>query len=98
ALFPFSTVDEAVEAISRIEADYPRARRAAVELARECFEAHLVLGRLLDDAGLQIPGRPRGGPASALPATVDLVPVSRRPTVLAAETVESIVGRPLPDT
>ena len=25
---------------ARIEADYPRARRAAVELARECFDAH----------------------------------------------------------
>ena len=98
ALFPFSTVDEAVEAIARIEADYPRARRAAVELARECFDAHLVLGRLLDDVGVRIPGRSRGVPASALPATVDLVPVSRRPTVLASETVESILGRPLPDT
>jgi GT2 family glycosyltransferase len=98
ALFPFSTVDEAVEAIARIEADYPRARRAAVELARECFDAHLVLGRLLDDVGVRVPRRSRGVPASALPATVDLVPVSRRPTVLAPETVESILGRPLPDT
>jgi GT2 family glycosyltransferase len=98
ALYAFSTVDEAVEGIARIEADYPRARRGAVELARECFDAHLVLGRLLDDVGVRIPGRSRGAPASVLPATVDLVPVSRRPTVLAAETVESIVGRPLPDT
>jgi GT2 family glycosyltransferase len=98
ALYAFSTVDEAVDAISRIEADYPRARRAAVELARECFDAHRVLGRLLDDVGVRIPGRSRGATASALPATVDLVPVSRRPTVLAAETVESILGRPLPDT
>ena len=43
----------------------------------------VVLGRLLDDVGVRIPGRSRGVPASALPATVDLVPVSRRPTVLA---------------
>ena len=96
ALFPFSTVDEAVEAIARIEADYPRAPGGGRARAR-CFDAHLVLGRLLDDVGVRIPGRSRGVPASALPATVDLVPVSRRP-VLAAQTVESILERPLPDT
>ena len=46
-----------------IEADYAKARQAAFELAREHFDADVVLGRLLDDAR-----RDRSRPASRRPA------------------------------
>jgi glycosyltransferase involved in cell wall biosynthesis len=51
-LFPVTTLDEAVAAIERIEADYGRHRRAAREIARERFEATRVLGSLLDQLGI----------------------------------------------
>lgn len=51
-LFPVATLDEAVAAVERIEADYPRHRRAAREIARERFEATRVLGELLDAVGI----------------------------------------------
>jgi GT2 family glycosyltransferase len=98
ALFPFRSIDDAVAAIETIEADYAKARRAAFELAREHFDANIVLGRLLDTLGVTVPGRLRRTPASALPATLNLVPVSRRPTCLSADTIEAVLARPLPDT
>lgn len=51
-LFAFSTLDEAVAAIERINADYPRHSRAARALAREHFDSDVVLGRLLADLGV----------------------------------------------
>jgi GT2 family glycosyltransferase len=96
ALFSFNSIDEAAAAIETIEGDYPRARRAAFELAREHFDSDLVLGRLLDAVGVTSPvRRPK---TSALPATVDLTPVSRRPTVLAERTVEAALSRAIPET
>ena len=59
-LIAFNTVDEAAAAIDAIDADYDRHARAAAELAREHFDAEVVLGRLLADAGLS---RPRPAPA-----------------------------------
>jgi GT2 family glycosyltransferase len=97
-LFPFTSIDEALEAIEIIEADYGKARRGAFELAREHFDAAIVLSRLLDTVGVTLPGRPRGAPTLPLSATLDLVPVSRRPTRLAPATVEAVLGRPVPDT
>jgi GT2 family glycosyltransferase len=97
-LFPFTSVDEALEAIDVIEADYGKARRGAFELAREHFDAAVVLGRLLDILGVGLPGRRRAAHALPLSAMLDLVPVSRRPTRLARDTVEAALGRPLPDT
>jgi hypothetical protein len=49
-LFAFSTPDEAVAGIERINGDYARHARAAVEIAREHFDARRVLPRLLDVA------------------------------------------------
>ncbi len=95
ALFPFTTIDDAVSAIETIEADYPKARRAAFDLAREHLDAGVVLGRMLETVGVT---PPRLRSASALPATLDLVPASRRPTTLASETVEATLSRPIPDT
>jgi hypothetical protein len=51
-LFAFDTIDEAAAAIEAIDTDYDRHARAAAELAREYFDAEVVLGRLLADAGL----------------------------------------------
>lgn len=51
-LFAFRTLDEAVEAIQRIEADYHRHCQAARALAEREFAAAVVLQRLLRDVGL----------------------------------------------
>jgi len=50
-LFAFSTMDEAVAAIDAMNGEYAKHRRAAVEVARECFSHDIVLGRLLEDVG-----------------------------------------------
>jgi hypothetical protein len=49
-LFAFHNVDEAVEAVESVEADYEGQSRAALEVANEYFAAHRVLGALLDQA------------------------------------------------
>jgi GT2 family glycosyltransferase len=95
-LFAFGTIDEAVAAVETIEADYPKARRAAFEIAREHFDAEVVLGQLLETVGLTLPGHRRR--VAEVPATVDLVPAARRPTRLAEQTLDAILSRPLPDT
>jgi GT2 family glycosyltransferase len=97
ALFPFTSIDEAAAAIETIEADYPKARQAAFDTAREHFDSEVVLGRLLDAVGVSLPVRRRGAPAG-LPMTVDLTPVSRRPTVLPDRTVEAALSRAIPET
>jgi hypothetical protein len=51
-LFAFSTMEEVVEAVDQINADYERHSRAATEIAREYFNYDVVLTRLLADAGL----------------------------------------------
>ena len=50
-LLAFGTADEAVAAIGEITADYERHSRAAKELAEACFDAEIVLARLLEEAG-----------------------------------------------
>jgi len=49
-LLGFSTVDEAVAGIERINSDYERHARRAVEIAREHFDAARVLTRLIEVA------------------------------------------------
>ena len=61
-LFGVSDLDEAVEAISRIEADYEGQRQAAFAIAREYFDAQAVLGQLLEEVGLGV--SPNAVPAS----------------------------------
>jgi hypothetical protein len=51
-LFAFLTLDEVLAALDRIESDYPRACRAAREIACEQLEASRVCGKLLADLGL----------------------------------------------
>ncbi|MCC7417143.1 MAG: glycosyltransferase family 1 protein [Acidobacteria bacterium] len=49
-LLAFSTIDEALDGIDRINSDYARHARRAAEIARARFDAALVLPRLLDEA------------------------------------------------
>jgi hypothetical protein len=49
-LLAFSTLEEAVSGIDRINSDYARHARSAHEIAREHFDARRVLPRLLDVA------------------------------------------------
>jgi hypothetical protein len=51
-LHAFRSPQEAVEAVRSVEGDYARASAHAVEVARECFAAEVVLGDLLRMAGL----------------------------------------------
>jgi GT2 family glycosyltransferase len=96
ALFAFNSIDEAAVAIETIEADYPKARRAAFDLAREHFDSDVVLTRLLEDVGVTPPVR--RPTTSGLPATVDLAPISRRPTVLPERTLDAALNRAIPPT
>jgi hypothetical protein len=49
-LFAFSTMDEALGAVDRIQSNYERHRRAASEIARQYLSYDVVLPRLLDQA------------------------------------------------
>lgn len=51
-LFAFRTIDEVLAALDRVESDYPKACRAAREVAVEHLEATRVCARLVDDLGL----------------------------------------------
>jgi len=50
-LFSFSSMEEIIEAVAAIRADYKKHSRAALDIAREVFEAEKVLASLLDRAG-----------------------------------------------
>ena len=49
-LIPFSTADEAVDGIARVERDYPAHAAEAVRIAQDFFDAGRVLPPLLDQA------------------------------------------------
>jgi GT2 family glycosyltransferase len=94
-LFGFETPDEALAAIEEIGGDYTRHAAAARELAREHFSHEVVLGQLLDDLGVSLPGTARAKAAGIFPDSLPLEPVSRRPTVLPRETVEAALATPI---
>jgi GT2 family glycosyltransferase len=99
-LFAFSTLEEVVAAVESVNGDYERHRKAASEVARECFSHEVVLSRLLELVGEELSGR-RGRLLQRerdqpFPLDLDITPVSRRPTRLPHETVQSILGRPVP--
>jgi hypothetical protein len=48
----FRTLDDAVTGARRIGRDYPAQCEAARAIAEECFDSDVVLGRLLDQAGV----------------------------------------------
>ena len=49
-LIPFSSADEAVEALARVSADWSAHARRASEIAREHFDAAVILPRLIEVA------------------------------------------------
>jgi len=51
-LLSFRSMDDVVAAAADIRSNYACYSRAALEIARDCFEAEKVLGSLLDRAGL----------------------------------------------
>jgi hypothetical protein len=56
-LFAFTTTDEAAAAIERVTSDYENQRRAARRIAEEWFASDVVLGGLLRELDLPVPGR-----------------------------------------
>lgn len=51
-LLSFSTMEEIVDAVASVRLDYQRHSRAALDIAREIFEAEKVLKSLLERAGI----------------------------------------------
>jgi Glycosyl transferases group 1 len=51
-VFAFSSAEDVVEALERIDRDYERHARAARAIAEEHFEARTVIAQMLDEAGL----------------------------------------------
>ena len=58
-LFAFSSMEEILEAIAKINGDYARQSKAAAEIAFEYFRAETVLAKLLQQAGVSLPESPR---------------------------------------
>jgi hypothetical protein len=50
-LFAFSVIEEILDAVQAINADYGTHSRAAADLAHEFFDSDIVLSRFLDDLG-----------------------------------------------
>jgi GT2 family glycosyltransferase len=95
-LFGYSTMDEILEALELIEADYERHSAAALEIATEHFSHDVVLSRLLAAVGEEPTRRPRAPAFELLPRDLVLTPVSRRPTKLPDPTIETVLARPVP--
>ncbi len=91
-LFAWSTVEEAAAAVEQIVAARAHHARAARELAVEHFAAERVLGAMLDHLGIRAPNDRRRELPGALPADLELEPVSRRPLTLTCATLASVAG------
>jgi hypothetical protein len=52
-VLPFSDLDSLLEAIERLDRDYPRHARAARRIAERHFEASVVIAEMLEVAGLR---------------------------------------------
>src|SRR4029453_18489607 len=73
-LHAFTPLEEAVDAVERTDADYNHHSRRAAEIAREYFSHEVVLGRLLAEVGLEMPGRRgRFSPAGIEPMPESMV-------------------------
>jgi GT2 family glycosyltransferase len=105
-LFAFSTMAELCAAVEAINGDYEKHRRAARELAQEFFSHEVVLGKILCELGIGAPntasarrdGRDTSEPGRclALPASLVLTPISRWPTRLPEQTIQTALTLPLP--
>lgn len=98
-LFGFTTMDDVLAALDEINSDYDRHSRAARDIAREYFDAPVVLTKLLADLGIALPAGKRGrrlAGGAAFPARLCIEPLSRRPVRLHREAVHDVLTRPLP--
>jgi GT2 family glycosyltransferase len=111
-LFAFSTLQESIQAIEAINSDYPGHRRAAHAIAAEYFSHEVVLGRLLSDVGISCPKKQtarsraqgqttpatgdRESEACGLSDTLVLQPISRWPTRLEENTLQTALELPIP--
>lgn len=93
-LFGFSTMDELLRAIDRINSDYAKSCRAARDIANEFFSHEVVLGKMLDDLGVATRG-PRVA-AAQFPMSTVIAPLARRPLKLPEATVRTVSGKPVP--
>jgi len=96
-LFAFTTLEEIEDAVARINADYERHSLAATAIAREWFDYRVVLNTMLDHLGASRPRTLQCRRALPIPIPDDiaLTPLSRWPTTLPVETVETILATPL---
>lgn len=53
-LLAWNTKEEAAEALARVTADYPRHAQAALRIAREYFDASVLLPPILEAAGISV--------------------------------------------
>jgi GT2 family glycosyltransferase len=98
-LFGFSTMADILGALETIAADYEGNSRAAREIAREYFDAPVVLTKLLADLGVALPAKRRGrrpADGAAFPSRLRIEPLSRRPIRLHREVVHSVLTKALP--
>jgi GT2 family glycosyltransferase len=95
-LFAFSSAEEVVEAVERIDGEPARHRQAARDLAREYFSPEAVLGKMVAQMGMRVPGRAGEVPRSPFPYALGVTPASRRPTRLPSATIETVLASPPP--
>lgn len=96
-LLAYTTLEEAADAVDRIDSDYRAHRRAAAEIAREFFDANIVLSQLLDDVGLGEATARRRRPESAdVPTTVAVVIPCRDLGGYLPEAVGSVLAQTRP--
>jgi GT2 family glycosyltransferase len=95
-LFAFADLEQAAEAVERVDREPERHRRAAREIATEFFAAGVVLSKMLNQMGMRVPGRRGEVPRGPFPYGMALTPVSRRPMRLPQETLDAVAATPLP--
>jgi GT2 family glycosyltransferase len=93
-LFAFSSVEEAADAVERIDREPEVHRHAAREIAREFFSADVVLNAMFDRLGVDAPKPARAAASSPFPYAMVLEPVSRRPLTLPDATVRTVLATP----
>lgn len=97
-LFGFTDVEGAAAAVEAVCGDYERHSAGAREVARAFFDYDVSLRALLGHVGL-LPASgiaPSVRVSPAIDGEMDLVPVSRRPVVLAGPTIDRVLHRPVP--
>ena len=96
-LFAFATLGQILDAVERINRDHAASSAAALQIAREHFDAERVLGRLVDELALTRPHATSPVLDGAqLPPDLELKPRSRWPTLLQGATATTLMTRSLP--